>query len=193
MIGGAMIDETDNELISQYLHGDKHSFDILVERYLKLVFSLALHYTKNAADAEDVAQETFVRLWKNLKKFDRQKNFKPWLCRITINACLDFLRKKKTVPFSQFDNADTENLLEQIISDPAASASEALITRETEQMLASAVHRLPATDQEIVSLHHNEDLSFREIASRLSAPLNTVKSRYRRALFFLRKLITKQS
>ncbi|OGF36145.1 hypothetical protein A2482_02645 [Candidatus Falkowbacteria bacterium RIFOXYC2_FULL_48_21] len=187
-----MPEKNDAELISRYRRGDNNALSILIARYLKLVFSIAVHYVKNTADAEDITQEVFVRVWKNIKQFDLQKTFKPWLSRITINASLDFLRTKKTISFSQFKSVDHENFLTEIISDQALSMTETLINDETAKTLSTAVNQLPAKDQEIFSLHHDNDWSFREIANKLAEPLNTVKSRYRRALLFLRRLLTKQ-
>ena|SRR3989339_48422 len=187
-----MPEKTDHELISQYWRGHKKAFDLLITRYLKLVFSIALHYVKNTPDAEDITQEVFVRVWKNIRKFDLQKPFKPWLGRITINASLDFLRTKKNISFSQFEGANRDNFLAEVIKDPALSTAETLSQNEIEQSLTAAVTQLSAADQKIFSLHYDNDLSFREIANRLAEPLNTVKSRYRRALLFLRRLLTKQ-
>ena len=182
----------DQELVLSYLNGDPESLDILIKRHMRPVYGLAMRLVGNRPDAEDITQEVFVRVWKNIRKFDLQKPFKPWLGRITINASLDFLRTKKNISFSQFEGANRDNFLAEVIKDPALSTAETLSQNEIEQSLTAAVTQLSAADQKIFSLHYDNDLSFREIANRLAEPLNTVKSRYRRALLFLRRLLIKQ-
>src|ERR1700733_2556258 len=94
---------SDNDLVLQYRSGNKKAFEALVERYFAHVFNFITRYTSDQVAAEDIVQETFVKVWKNIKKFDETKNFKSWLFTIARNTSLDWLRKKKAVPFSSFE------------------------------------------------------------------------------------------
>ena len=90
----------DKKLIQQYLKGDSKSLDFLIAKYLKMIYSFVYKNVGSQSDAEDITQEVFVKVWKNLKKFDQKKSFKPWIFQIAKNTSIDFLRKRKTIPFS---------------------------------------------------------------------------------------------
>lgn len=90
---------TDEQLIKNYLKGDDNSLEILIRRYLKPIYFFVYGYTKDEQKAEDIAQEVFVKIWKNLKKFDKNKNFKTWIFTIAKNTALDYLKKKKSCRF----------------------------------------------------------------------------------------------
>ncbi len=162
---------------------ERAEFNLLVREYLKPIYGFAYKYAKNREDAEDIAQEVFVKVWKNFKKIDRTKNPKPWIFAIAKNAAIDFLRKKKTMPFND------ESAILEMLADPAPLARTLLETTELTETLASAIGNLPAKYQQVVSLRFNENYTFREIAESLEEPLNTVKSKYRRALLALKKIL----
>src|SRR6266404_7585431 len=108
---------SDVELINNHLAGDSAAFEQLVTRYFRQVFLFARTFGLEIAEAEDVTQEVFVRIWKNLNKFDQNKKFKTWAFQITKNACIDFLRKHKhLLPAAQIQeeqmSASLENMLD---------------------------------------------------------------------------------
>lgn len=181
--------KSDKQLVIRYLNGDDQSLEVLVKQYLKPIFNLTYRYTGNIADAEDLTQEIFVRVWRNLKKFDGQKNFKTWIFAIAKNTSIDFLRKKKTIPFSSFENQAGENWLIETLADPAPLAP-ALSEREgTKQTLAAAVEQLSPKYRAVLLLHCSDQLTFQEIAESLKESVNTIKSRYRRGLEMLKNLL----
>ncbi len=96
-----MPDRSDENLVTDYLKGDKKALEILIGRYLKPIYNFLYRYTGDVAEAEDITQEAFVRAWKNIRKFDRNKKFKTWIFGIAKNAAIDFLRKKKPILFSR--------------------------------------------------------------------------------------------
>lgn len=173
-----MINE-DTELIQKYLKGDEKSLEILVAKYLKPIYSFIYKNVGSVNDAEDIAQEVFVKVWKNIKKFDQKKNFKPWLFQIAKNASIDYLRKKKTIPFSKFENEKGQNiLLESMVALPLN-----LIERLSDKrVLAVAMQNLSTKEQKIIQMRHEQGMSFQEIADTFEESINTVKSRYRRTL-----------
>jgi len=83
------MDETDQQLIESYFDGDEAALAVLVNRYLKPVYNFAFRLTGNQADAEDVSQETFLKAWKNIKKFRADENFKAWILKIARNTAYD--------------------------------------------------------------------------------------------------------
>ena len=176
----------DNELIKRYLKGDSGALDLLIEKYLKVIYGFTYKNVGSVTDAEDITQEVFVKVWKNIKKFDQEKNFKPWLFQIAKNTSIDFLRKKKSIPFSRFENEQGQNPLIDNMVAPPASLIEKLSDKQT---VATAMGGLSEKEQKLVNLRNIEGLSFREIAEKLKESINTIKSRYRRALLILKRNI----
>lgn len=182
--------KTDNELIADYFEGDAQSLEILIRRHLGLVYRTAYRYIGNPHDAEDIAQETFMKMWRNLKKFDSAQEFKPWLFTIAKHAALDFLKKKKTVPFSKFENENGENLFADSLADYALLPDALSEKSDMARMLNAAVEKLSQKYRAVLRAYYNGDATFREIAWFSGEPLHTVKSRHRRALAALRRIIT---
>ncbi len=177
---------TDQELVRAYLNGDRAAFDQLVLRYLKPVYSVALHYAKNQEDAEDLAQDAFVKVLRHLKKFDAQKNFKPWILQIARNTALDWLKKKKPMLLGDLETEDGESLLASI-PDRAPLPDAIAQENETAGEIKRAMERLSPSDRLVLQFRYIHGLSFREIAGELHEAIDTVKSRARRALQKLRK------
>lgn len=179
---------TDEQLVKLALEGQNSALDILIERYLKLVYSFTRRYVRDDADVQDVTQEIFVRVWRYLEKFNQSQSFRPWLYTIAKNACLDFLRKKVHVPFSHFE-ADALKKLEMLDwNDRDSMASTQAVTERgiLANQLGIAMKELSPQYAEVVNLHHKGDLHFREIAEIKGESIHTVKSRYRRAVALLR-------
>ena len=178
----------DKKLIQQYLKGDEKSLELLVKKYLKPIYSFVYKNVGNTAEAEDITQEVFIKVWKNIKKFDQKRSFKPWIFQIAKNTSIDFLRKKKSIPFSKFENEKGQNsLVDNIVASPL-NLIEKLSDKAT---LAVSMQGLTGEEQKIINLRHNDGLSFKEIAETFGESINTVKSRHRRTLLRLRKNIEK--
>jgi RNA polymerase sigma-70 factor (ECF subfamily) len=176
----------DKNLIQQYLKGDDKSLEILIEKYLKNIYNFVYNNVGDQAVAEDITQEIFIKVWKNIKKFDQNKNFKPWIFQIAKNTFIDYLRKKKSIPFSRFENEKGQNVLTDNLAEKPLNLLENLSDKET---LASVMENLTEDDKKIINLRHIEGLSFNEISERFKKPTNTIKSQYRRILLRLKKNI----
>lgn len=189
MVDKQSFEKTDSDLVLAAISGDRSAFAALVERHVGSVYKFSYRYVRNGPDAEDVSQETFLRVWNNLKKFDRSKNFKTWLFAITKNASLDLLKKKKTLPFSVL--GEDEDAVHAVlapyvaISDGSDAMFDRGVLREDLEVLLS---RLPQSYRDILVMRYTDNLRFREIAERLHEPIDTVKSRHRRGLALLRDL-----
>lgn len=183
---------TDEQLIADYLAGDREALEILIRRHLKPVYSFVCRYVGDAAETDDVTQDAFVRAWRALKKFDRTKKFKTWLFAIAKNAALDALKKKRAVPFSEFENEGGENMLAKTLADPALLPTEILERADIAKALSTALEALSPDYRMVLFLRYNDHFNFREIAESLGEPLHTIKSRHRRALVQLKKLLTQE-
>lgn len=178
----------DRAVIEQVLAGDNDAFGILVERYQTKIYNLALRMCGNEDDAFDLAQESFLRAWRNLGSFQFESAFSTWLFRLCSNICLDFLRAKKrraAVSLTMTDDEGEENQLE--IPDPGKTPEEAVFAAEDRELLTRALNELPADQREILTLRAIDDLSYSEIARILNLQEGTVKSRLSRARTALRK------
>ena len=179
-------EKEDKKLISDYLSGDERSLEILIARYIKSVYNFAHRNVGKIDMAEDITQEVFIKVWKNLKKYDPDKDFKPWIFQITKNASIDYLRKKKTIPMSNFENENGQNFFAESIAEKPFNIIENLSDKK---VLADALQNIPDQSRKLINMRNEEGMSFKEISEDLKESINTVKSRYRRALAVLKKNI----
>jgi RNA polymerase sigma-70 factor, ECF subfamily len=185
----AAMETTDAELIRSTIDGDAGAFSALVERYTRDVYGFAFFMAKNAADAEDIAQEAFVKVWKNLQKFRPEQRFKSWLMTIARNTAIDYIRRRRHATFSDFDDDEGGNSMTETLADDERLADEVASLAESSQLTARAAEGLPDIYRSVLALRYQGDLSFEEIAKILKKPVNTVKSQHRRALSALRELV----
>jgi RNA polymerase sigma-70 factor (ECF subfamily) len=180
---------TDQELITRYRAGEKEVINTLFSRYLTATYSFLFRLTNDKTVAEEAASEAFLKAWKHLDRFDEQEPFKPWLFKIARNTAYDILRKKKIFVFSQFDGEDGTNSITDTLADPLPLPPELLEKKMLSEELKRALTNLSPPEREILHLYFEENLTFNEIGTLLQEPLDTVKSRQRRALIKLRKLL----
>lgn len=175
--------DEDNQLIKDYINGDENSLKILIDKYTFSIYNFSSKFV-GIEQAKDITQEVFVKVWKNLRKFREEKSkFKTWLFVIARNTMTDYLRKKKTIPFS---NISEEDFKEENIEDGADLPDEVLQKLQDKEMLLKILNELPVNYKEVLTLYYQEDLSFKEIGEILNKPLHTVKSHHRRALILLK-------
>lgn len=183
-----MSEKDDNGLIQRYLAGNPAAFDLLLSRYLKLIYSVAFYYVKNSDDAQDITQEAVVKIWKSLARFKPDQSFKPWAMRIVCNAALDWLKKKKPVAFSALEQDEAARLAESV-PDVVVPFDVRLERLELARAVQSAVNMLPKEDRMIMHLRYELELTYREIGELVGKALDTVKSRHARAVLKLKSLI----
>jgi RNA polymerase sigma-70 factor (ECF subfamily) len=177
----------DKDLIANYLKTKDEKFlEILIEKYLKGIYGFIYKNIGNSTDAQDVTQETFVKVWKNLKTFDASKNFKSWIFQIAKNSSIDFLRKRKTIPFSSFEYQVGNNALLNGLIEKTPSLCDSI---DNKMQINSALNELSPKNRIVFNYKQNDNLTFNEIATSLGESINTVKSRYRRALKTMRNYL----
>ncbi|MDD5431032.1 MAG: RNA polymerase sigma factor [Candidatus Pacebacteria bacterium] len=182
-------DRIDSQNIEEYLNGNENALELVIERYFRAVYSFVYRLVGNKQDANDIAQEVFVKVWKNIKKYKTSQKFKAWLFAIAKNTSIDWLRKKKEEVFSEFENEDGESVLENNLIDPAPLADKIIARAEKAKSLEKLLEKLPINYRAVLVLKYEEGFTFEEIGEVLEKPLNTVKSQYRRALIALRGLL----
>ena len=181
-----MAENSDNQLVAEALSGDKKSLEVLLSRYLKPVYGFVYRMTEGSHDTEDVVQEAFLKVWKKLKSFDRDKSFKVWIFAIAKNTALDFLRKKQPASFAEFENDEGKNWIEETFEDSAPLPSELFERKQLKKELETAMGKLSPKSRMAILLHYQDHLTFNEIGEVLGEPLHTVKSRHHRALIALK-------
>jgi RNA polymerase sigma-70 factor (ECF subfamily) len=179
-----LAEKDDKTIIFEYLQGDEKSLEFLIKKYLSPIYGFVYKNVGDISAAEDITQEVFVKVWKNLKKFDQEKDFKPWIFQIAKNASIDYLRKKKTIPFSKFENESGQNILTETTKDNSPDLLNALDDKNELQKITEALSK---KDRRILDFRHNQGMSFKEIAEIFKESINTTKSRYRRIIIKIRK------
>ena len=172
----------DAQLVKRCLRGDEKAFEELLAAYRGPVYGICLRMVRNEADAEDLAQEVFVRTFNALDRYNPTYPFSSWLYRIASNLCIDFIRGRRAGQVSldePIDGGDGE-MPRQFPSNRRDPARE-LETKEMMAVLEEALAAMPEHYRIIVILRHQEELSYEEIADNLDIPLGTVKARIHRA------------
>ena len=174
-------------------NGDRDAFIELVILYQEKIYQLAYRMLANRHEAEDVVQETFLRVFKNLHSYDPNLKFSTWIYRIGTNLCIDRLRKKK-VTYSLDVDPDGEGLngYSQLPSDEPNPETQVLIS-ETQEKIQQAISELPEKYKSVVLLYYFHDFSLQEIAGILNMPATTIKTRLHRARDYLRKKISREN
>ena len=130
----------------------------------------------------------FLRIWKNLKKYRKEENFRTWIFSIARNAAIDFLRKKKSIIFSDLEN-ESGIPAEEIFENSEPLPDEIISFAEDKKILDKLMNKLPLFYREVLFLYYNNNFTFDEIGKIMNKPLNTVKSQHRRALIELKRLL----
>lgn len=178
--------DTDNGLITQYKEGNDEALRLLIERYTSGLYTFVLRAGVARDNAPDVVQDTWIKAWSHLKKFDPEKaSFKTWLFKIARNTIVDFFRKKKSILFSDIDAGD--EMFSETIADTGILPEEVLSRFEDAQFLEAQLDTLSPQYRLILTLYYQEEMTLAEIATVLKISPNTVKSQHLRAIKMLRK------
>jgi RNA polymerase sigma-70 factor (ECF subfamily) len=167
----------DSEIISRVLSGDQQAYAGLVSRYQNYVFTLALRFTKNREDAEEVAQDIFIKAYRALADFRGNSKFSTWLYTIVNNTCITFLRKRRL----QTDSLDREGVFEVADSQDSGFSASQVEQKSKVSMVNNAIGLLNPDDAEIITLFYKSEQSLEEIAEVLGIGANAAKVRLHRA------------
>ncbi len=179
---------TDAELVKLYINGKEQSLSILIGRHEQRIFSYILSKIQNRDLANDVFQDTFVKIIKTLRKgnYNEEGKFLQWSLRIAHNLVIDHFRKQKRIPtVAPNDQYD----IFKIIKDETPSAENEMIQAQIEKDLHKLIVLLPEEQLEVLKLRHFSGLSFKDIADQTGVSINTALGRMRYALINLRKLM----
>lgn len=174
-----MAEQSDEILVQRALQGEVAAYGLLVRRYQQRVFNVCYRVLGNVQEAEDLAQESFIRAYDKLHLYNPERPFGPWISRVATNLCLNHLKRGRAT-LLPLDESPVEP------AAPRAASPEAQqLQRERAAQLHQAIQRLTPTQRAVVELRHFQELSYQQIASALEISLSQVKShlyRARRAL-----------
>ena len=182
-------DEADEVLMTRYQNGETQAFEILLCRHRKAIFNFILRFMRSRELAEDLMQETFLRVIKGATRYERKAKFTTWLYTIARNLCVDHLRRKKHRKAQSLDtplSSEEGPTLLELIPGQEMAADRQSLNNELHQKIHNALYTLSVEQREVFLMRETLDMPFREIAQAIGASENTVKSRMRYALEKLR-------
>jgi RNA polymerase sigma-70 factor (ECF subfamily) len=176
------------DLIQEALSGDQGAFAELWNRHKQLAFKIALGIVKDPTEADDLVQESFIKAFKSLSRYDPKYAFTTWLCKIVSNHCLDHLRRRKIRTFSLEEPIPSKNgCIKREIADWTLNPEWQLFRKQRMISIDMAIDSLPPRYRRVIVLRHKEDRSYEEISQILGVPLGTVKAQIFRARELLKK------
>lgn len=177
-------DSEEERVVKRILAGDRQAFETLLDRYETRVYRLALRFTNNVPDAEDVTQEVFLGIYRSLPNFRGLSSLSTWIYRIAMNHCLEYRRKRRLdcIPYNEELMLTSQDWRE----DPEKSAARGELSSQVE----AALSRLSPQHRDVVVLHELQGLTYQEVATLLNVPVGTVKSRLSNACRRLRDLMS---
>lgn len=184
--------KTDEVLVKDYLAGNSSALEILINRHREKVFTSILIFTKDKYLAEDLFQDTFIKVIDKLKagKYKEEGKFRPWVMRLAYNICVDDYRKRKRKP--RILTASEEFDIFDILPMQEESAEDRFIENQSKSNVRRLLDELPKEQREVVLLRHFYDFSFKEIAELCNVSINTALGRMRYALINLRKVVAQK-
>ncbi len=174
----------DYELVKQAASGDQSAFAELLNRYKNLVYSVVLRMVNDTEEANDLAQEIFIKLYRNLDKYQPEYKFSTWLIRISTNHVIDYRRKRKqeTISIEEISYELTNN----------STPEKEYIQKEKKKYLEYAIQALPDLYKIPIVLYHQQGLHYQEIADIIGEPLSKVKNRIFRGRKMLKESLEKE-
>ena len=183
---------TDNELITRYVDGDENALKLLINRHQKKVFSYILMSVRNRELAEDIFQDTFIKVINTLKSenYKEEGKFLQWVMRIANNLKIDYYRKVQRMPV--FESNSDFNIFD-VLNGTDPSVEQKIITEQIYSDVKNLVQYLPEEQREVLEMRIYDDVSFKDIADITGVSINTALGRMRYALINLRKLIKEKN
>ena len=182
----------DQELVDLYIAGDEPSLEILIARHKKRVFSYVMMVVRDRHLAEDIFQDTFIKVIQTLKRgsYNDEGKFLPWVLRIAHNLVIDHFRRQKRMPV--VDGGEDFDIF-SVVSLRQGNVEDRLVKTQLRSDIRKAVEQLPSEQREVLIMRHYLDMSFKEIADTTNVSINTALGRMRYALINLRKQMEKKN
>ena len=180
--------QDDAALVQDYVNGNERALEMLIIRHKLRIYNFIYSKVFDRDTAEDIFQETFIKVIKTLKRgvYNEEGKFLPWVMRIAHNLVIDFFRKNNRIP--TFNNSEEFDIF-QLISDGNPTAEKTMIEEQVVEDLQNLIVQLPDDQKDVLTMRLYKDMSFKEIAESTGVSINTALGRMRYAIINLRKLI----
>ncbi len=165
--------ETDVEIINKVKKGDTEAYGIIVKKYMKKAYFVALGFVGDTNDALDLSQTAFIKAYRSLPGFDQKKPFLPWFYRILRNLCFNFMKRKKSISIIPLEK----------VKEPYLALKKRNYQEERGEIVGKAISSLPYPEREVILLKYFQEYSYKEMAEIVSCPIGTIMSR----LYYARK------
>jgi RNA polymerase sigma factor (sigma-70 family) len=181
-------DLTDQQLVNIVLSGDTNAFGAIIRKTERLVAQIVFKMINNSDDRKDIAQDIYLKAFKNLSGFKFQAKLSTWIARIAYNSCLNYLEKRKLRCFPAIDETDEdlEPTAKKVIGWPDNEIDVLIFQQELSNILKAEIESLPPLYKTLITLYHNEELSYTEIIEITGLPEGTLKNYLSRARKTLR-------
>ena len=188
----SLIKEKDSILVKGYINGCERSLAVLIERHKLKIYNFIYSKVFDRDIAEDIFQDTFIKVIKTLRKgaYQEEGKFLPWVMRISHNLVIDHFRKNNRIPI--FESKDEFDIF-QIIGDDAPNIESNMIDRQVVEDLQKLIIELPDDQRDVLTMRLYKDMSFKEISENTGVSINTALGRMRYSLINMRKLIEKHN
>ena len=180
--------QDDAALVQDYVNGNERALEMLIKRHKLRIYNFIYSKVFDRDTAEDIFQETFIKVIKTLKRgvYNEEGKFLSWVMRIAHNLVIDFFRKNNRIP--TFDNSEEFDIF-QLISDGNPTVEKTMIQEQVVEDLQNLIYQLPNDQKDVLTMRLYKDMSFKEIAESTGVSINTALGRMRYAIINLRKLI----
>lgn len=181
----------DNEIIENIKGGSRESFKELVDTYKDMVFNVCYGFIKNKEDAEDITQDVFFSIYKNIENFKLESRLSTWIYRIAVNRSLNHIRKRKLMKIFSKINLKEEDEEVNVPASEDSAADYSVMSKEKKEIISKALDKLPSNQKIAFILHNTQGFSYEEIAEIMNCSVSAVESRIHRARTNLQKYLVK--
>jgi RNA polymerase sigma-70 factor, ECF subfamily len=179
------MEQSDEQLVIMYREGATDALETLLVRHADSIYNFVFRLVGNREEAQDITQETSVKAWKNIDRFDVAVKWKTWVYAIARNTAIDHLRKKRSLTFSDTELTSGENPAIDNQKDEGPLPDKLAMQIEDNVLLEQAITRLSPLYREVLYLYYYEDMTLQEIATLSGKPIDTIKSQHRRGMRLL--------
>lgn len=185
----------EQKIIKQLKSGDYSNYDKIVDSYKNRVFGMAYKFTNDYDEAQDLAQEVFLKIYRQIKNFREESKLSTWIYRISVNTCLDWKKKKERIKSINFSNMVNEENKDQTIDikDESMLPDEIILRDEDQKQIHKLIYELSDKYKSVLIMYHFNEMSYEDIAKALNVPQRTVETRLYRARRMLKDKISKIS
>lgn len=177
----------DKDLITQCKNNSREGFNALFKHFEKYIYSICYQYTNSKEDALDLTQEIFIKIYNGMSTFEEDRPIVPWIKKITINSCLNYLRDEK----NSLNNISLNQTgTDSVISGPT-DVEDSVISLDTQHIIEQSIHALPPEMKMAIILRHVHDMSYQDIGTAMTTPIGTIKTYLHRGRKLLQENLKK--